>query len=92
MRRRSAIEPVIGHLKEKKSIGWTRTISLTERVTQTTPSSQPPATTSDASSDEMAEAFVVPHPGNPGSTAKIRPRVKNIIFTGGWLTLADHSG
>jgi IS5 family transposase len=50
LRRRSAVEPVIGHLAiSRPSIAWAATISGTVGVMPTTPSSPPPATTSTAS-------------------------------------------
>jgi hypothetical protein len=48
LRRRSAVEPVIGHLNP--STAWAATISGSGAATPTMPSSPPPATTSAASS------------------------------------------
>jgi transposase, IS5 family len=49
LRRRSAIEPVIGHAKAEQRMG--RTISPGPTATPPTPSSPPPATTSAGSSN-----------------------------------------
>ena len=60
MKRRSAVEPVIGHLKTVTA--WIETASTTSRVTPSTPSSPPPATTSVSSSN--GSGFFAPSSGD----------------------------
>jgi hypothetical protein len=60
-RRRSAVEPVIGHLKNE--IAWVATISPEAAVTPQTPSSPPQVTTSGSCSS--GSAFCVPGSAQP---------------------------